>query len=48
MGVEKKTISTKLDDKTIAALKEILEKENRSMSNLIETIVKEYLSNRAK
>ena len=46
MGVEKKSISTRLDDKTIEQLKKICETENRTISNLLETIIKDYLKNR--
>ncbi|MCL2343979.1 MAG: hypothetical protein FWC62_08820 [Firmicutes bacterium] len=43
MGIEKKTISTKLGQEDIDALTTICEAENRSMSNLIETIIKQFL-----
>jgi len=43
MGIEKKTISTKLSQKDIDALTAICEAENRSMSNLVETIIKQFL-----
>lgn len=33
----------RLDDETISKLKEIALKENRSLNNLIETILKNYL-----
>ena len=43
MGIEKQIISARLDDDTLDKLKRICEKENRSLSNLIETILKRYL-----
>ena len=46
MGVEKKVLSVRLDDELIKALKIIAEDENRPLSNLIETILKQYVRSR--
>jgi len=46
MGVEKKTVSTRLNDEVISELEKIAKEENRSISNLIETILKDYLRNK--
>lgn len=43
MGIEKKTTSVRLDEETLKRLKFQAEKENRNVSNLIETIIKQYL-----
>ena len=43
MGIEKKGISIRLDEDLIDRLKEVAEQENRTMSNLIETILKQHL-----
>ena len=43
MGIEKKVVSIRLDEEFISKLKEQAEKENRSVSNLIETVMKNYL-----
>lgn len=43
MGVEKKVLSFRLDEETIEGLKALAEKENRSLSNLIETILKKHI-----
>ncbi|WP_082989510.1 ribbon-helix-helix protein, CopG family [Christensenella intestinihominis] len=43
MGVEKKVLSIRLDEKMIRDLRVCAEKENRNLSNLIETILKDYL-----
>lgn len=44
MGLEKKVISVRLDEELIRKLKEIAEQENRSLSNLVETVLKDYVS----
>jgi len=44
MGIEKQVVSCRLDEKIIEKLKEIAEKENRTLSNLMETILKKYLT----
>lgn len=43
MGIEKKTISIRLDDEMIQELQLLAKKENRNFSNLVETILKKYL-----
>lgn len=45
MGVEKKVLSLRIDDEIIEKLKRLAEKENRSLSNFIETILKQYVAN---
>ena len=44
MGIEKKVVSIRLDEQFIQELKNVAENQNRSLSNLIETVLKEYLS----
>ena len=44
MGVEKKVLSTRLDEELIEELKIIAQEENRSVSNLVETILKRYVA----
>lgn len=44
MGLEKKVVSIRLDEDLIQNLKEAAQKQNRSLSNLVETILKEYAS----
>jgi len=43
MGIEKKTVCTRLNDEMKNALEKIAKRENRTISNLLETIVIEYL-----
>ena len=43
MGIEKKVLSFRLDEKVIEKLKSLAEKENRTLSNFIETILKNYI-----
>ena len=43
MGIEKKTLSMRLDDEVIEALKILSGKENRTVSNYIETILKKHI-----
>lgn len=45
MGVEKKVVSVRLDERFIEKLRQIAEEQNRSLSNLVETVLKEYVSN---
>ncbi len=42
MGIEKKVVSVRLDEAFIQELKAIAEQQNRNLSNLIETVLKEY------
>ena len=44
MGLEKKVVSVRLEEELISKLKEAAEKQNRSLSNLVETVLKEYVS----
>ncbi len=46
MGIEKKVISIRLDEEIIAELKKCAEKENRPLSNMIETVLKAYATRR--
>jgi len=48
MGLEKKVVSVRLDEEFIQKLRDIAEKQNRSLSNLVETVLKEYVSNQEK
>ena len=43
MGIEKKVVSIRMDEELIAALKGIAKEENRPLSNLVETIIKQFL-----
>jgi len=43
MGVEKKVFSFRLDENVIDLLKKISIDQNRSLSNLVETILKDYI-----
>ena len=44
MGMEKKVYSVRLNEELLEELKKIAEKENRSLSNLVETVLKKYVS----
>lgn len=44
MGIEKKVISIRLDEDFIQKIKSVAEKENRPLSNFIETVLKKYIS----
>ena len=46
MGQEKKVMSVRLDEPLISELKIIAQEENRPLSNLIETILKQYVSSK--
>ncbi len=46
MGIEKKVISVRLDEALIAKLKKLALEENRTMSNLVETVLKNYVKNK--
>ena len=43
MGIEKKTYSFRLEDELVEALRKLAEKENRKLSNMVETILKKYV-----
>ena len=47
MGIEKKVLSVRLDEKFINELKIIAKDENRPLSNLIETVLKRYVDSKA-
>jgi len=43
MGIEKQVFSVRLDAKLIMYLKELAAEQNRNASNLVETILKDYV-----
>ena len=43
MGIEKKVYSVRLNEELLKELKIIAEEENRSLSNLVETVLKKYV-----
>jgi len=45
MGLEKKVVSVRLDEAVVEQLREIAQTQNRTLSNLIETVLKDYVSN---
>ena len=48
MGIEKKTYSFRFDEDMVNKLKVYAEAENRKLSNLVETILLQYLAQREK
>lgn len=46
MGIEKRTYSVRLDEQMVEKLRAYAKEENRNLSNMIETILLQYLSNR--
>ncbi len=48
MGVEKKVYSFRFDEEMVDKLRSYAREENRTVSNLIETILLKYLSDREK
>lgn len=48
MGIEKKVYSFRLSEQMIEELQSYAEIENRSLSNLVETILKNYLKEKNK
>jgi len=44
MGIEKKVFSVRLDDELLEALRTIAKKENRTVSNLVETVLRRYVT----
>ena len=48
MGVEKKVYSFRLDTEMVAQLQHYAEEDNRTLSNLIQTILKKYLEDKRK
>ena len=43
MGIEKKVYSVRLDEELLNELKKIADEENRTLSNLVETVLKRYV-----
>ena len=43
MGIEKKVLSIRIDQDLIDELKTIARNDNRPLSNLIETVLKQYV-----
>ena len=48
MGIEKKTYSFRFDEDMVSKLRVYAEAENRKLSNLVETILLQYLAQREK
>ena len=48
MGIEKKVLSVRLDQELIDELKIIAKDDNRPLSNLVETILKQYTKSKNK
>lgn len=46
MGIEKKVYSFRFSEEMVEKLRACAEAENRTLSNMIETILLQYLSNR--
>ena len=46
MGIEKKVYSVRLDEQMVERLRIYAQEENRNLSNMIETILLQYLSKR--
>lgn len=46
MGIEKKTYSFRLDEETVDQLRVYAAEENRTLSNMVETILLQYLKGR--
>lgn len=46
MGIEKKTFSFRFDESMVDKLKSYAEAENRTLSNMVETILLQYLAKR--
>jgi len=46
MGIEKKTFSFRFDEAMVDKLKIYAEAENRTLSNMVETILLQYLAKR--
>lgn len=47
MGIEKKTYSFRFEEEMVEKLRNYAASENRTLSNMIETILLQYLSKRA-
>ncbi len=48
MGIEKRVYSFRLSEQMVEELQKHAENENRSLSNLVETILKNYLKRKNK
>jgi len=48
MGITKPTYSFRIDEETMNKIKKYAESENRSLSNYIETLVKEHVKTKDK
>lgn len=48
MGIEKKVYSFRLDREMVGALQHYADIENRTLSNLVQTILKNYISEKKK
>jgi predicted DNA-binding protein len=48
MGVEKNVYSFRLEEEVVQKIKEYAQSENRNFSNMVETILKNYISEREK
>ena len=46
MGIQKKVFSMRLEEELIDKLKEIAVQENRPLSNLVETVLKNYVADK--
>ena len=46
MGIEKRTYSFRLEETLVERLRQYAKAENRNLSNMVETILLQYLSNR--
>ena len=46
MGIEKKTYSFRLEDELVEELRKLAAQENRTLSNMVETILKKYVEDR--
>jgi len=46
MGIEKKVYSVRLDEELLNELKTIAKDENRTLSNLVETVLKKYINSK--
>ena len=46
MGIEKKVYSVRLDEELLNELKKIADEENRTLSNLVETVLKRYVQSK--
>ena len=48
MGIEKKVMSVRLDEELIDTLRSIAKDDNRPLSNLIETVLKQFVKSKEK